>query len=469
MKKTRKLTKVLAVCLFASLLMGCSSGTSQQGATEAAKTEKTEEKQTETKMAEETQAAETVSSETAAPDEAAANDPYEIKVWMFPLGGDEKANEEREMYDRMIAEFESQNEGLTVDLQLLPWDNRETKMMTAIAAGKGPDCVYLNPDILKLFQYNGVLEPMTPYLDDEFKSSFSESILSQVSVDGEIYGAPALVDVGVPVYNLDLLEKVGVTKDQLPKTWDEYNDLMVKLGEKDIPGVYYQYSTGPLSSYTYAMWFCYGADVITEDGKVTIDDENGKKVLNMITDWYKKGYTPKDSLSVFDQDAAFLSGKVASTLSPDGVAFFMRKGENINFNWAPGPVLEGPAGKYTMSTCGSIAVTKNTKNAEAAAKWAQFFVSQKNNDEWTKFAGLIPARKDAVNPYPDNEGISIAFANVDAVKGEPNHAASRTISPVFVSNIQAMCNDSVTVDQGIADMKKGFEEIITGLEALKPE
>lgn len=453
MKKKGKLMKVLAVCLFASLFASCSSGAEKEK-TKSESVGKSQEDQ---------------AGKAEASGKSVANEPYEIKVWMFPLGGDDKASEEREMYDRMIKEFEEQNEGLTVDLQLLPWDNRETKMMTAIAAGKGPDCVYLNPDILKLFQYNGVLEPMTPYLSDEFKASFSESILDQVTVDGDIYGAPALVDVGVPVYNLDLLEKVGVTKEQLPKTWDEYNDLMVKLGEKDIPGVYYQYSTGPVSSYTYAMWFCYGCDVITEDGKVTIDDENGKKVLNMITDWYKKGYTPKDSLSVFDQDAAFLSGKVASTLSPDGVAFFTRKGESIGFNWAPGPVLEGPAGKYTMSTCGSIAITKNSENVEAAAKWAQFFVNAKNNDEWTKFAGLIPARKDAVNPYPDNEGISIAFANVDAVRGEPNHAAARTVSPIFVSNIQAMCNETVTVDQGIEDMKKGFEDIIQGLEEIKPE
>ncbi len=48
------------------------------------------------------------------------NEPYEIKVWMFPLGGDERAAEERAMYDRMIEEFEAENEGLTVDLQLLP-------------------------------------------------------------------------------------------------------------------------------------------------------------------------------------------------------------------------------------------------------------------------------------------------------------------------------------------------------------
>ncbi len=341
-------------------------------------------------------------------------------------------------------------------------------MMTAIAAGKGPDCVYLNPDILKLFQYNDVLEPMTAYLEEGFTDAFSESILEQVTVDGEVYGAPALVDVGVPVYNLDLLAEVGVTKENLPKTWDEYNDLMVKLGEKDIPGVYYQYSTGPLNSYTFAMLFSYGCDVITPDGEVTIDDENGQKVLTMITDWYKNGYTPKDSLSVFDQDAAFLSGKVASTLSPDGVAFFMRKGEQIGFNWAPGPVLEGSAGKYTMSTCASIAITKNSKNVEAAAKWAQFFVNKKNNDEWTKFAGLIPARNDAENPYPDNEGISIAYGNVDAVKGEPNHAAARTISPVFVSNIQAMCNGTVSVEQGIQDMKKGFEDVVADLEAIRP-
>ncbi len=469
----KKLSLLLAfVFAFALILTSCGGGASNnQAATTETKTEtaeKTETAKEETK----TEAPKEEAKEEAAADSTSTDkyEPYTVNAWLFPLGGDERAAEERALYDGMIADFKTEFPTLDVSMQLVPWDNRETKMMTAIAANKGPDCVYLNPDILKLFQFNGVLVSMDDYVGDDVRSEIEPAILNNAIIDGKLYGIPCLIDIGVPAYNMDLLAKVGVTTfEQLPTTWDQYDELLGKLNDAGIPGVYFQYATGPISSYANAMWFSYGCDVIEPNGTVVIDNEPGLKVLNMMVDWYKKGYTPTDSVSVFDQDAAFLSGKVATTLSPDGTGFFVRKAPQAEFNLMAGPVLSGPAGRFTMSTCASIGITVSCKNVPATAEWVKFFTNKKNNDAWMAFGGYVPARKGAVNPHPEIDGLKIAYESLDAVRGEPNHAAARTIGPVFISNIQAMCSGSVTFDQGVADMKKGFEDIVTGLNAIKPQ
>lgn len=248
-----------------------------------------------------------------------------LTMWTFPFSTDENAAQEREIYDNMIAEFEAANPGITLTIEIIPWSNRETKMLTAIAANAGPDIMYLNTDILKLFQAYGVLAPITEYVSDEAVAGYEEALLDgSVRLGGELYGLPCLIDLGCPAYNLDLLAEIGMTKDNLPTTWDEYDAMLAALKEKDITGVYMNYSLGLVSSYSYPMFFSEGCDVIQEDGTVVIDNDAGRKVLGRLVDWYQKGYTPTDSLSVGDNDANFISGTVASTLSTAGAGFYTR-------------------------------------------------------------------------------------------------------------------------------------------------
>lgn len=392
-----------------------------------------------------------------------------VTMWLFPLGGDDRAVEEREMYDRFIGEFEAQNPGIKIDLQLVPWDNRETKMMTALAAGKGPDCVYLNPDILKLFALNQLVVPIDEYIDAASLEDFEDNVIAQATINGRLYGIPCLIDIGVPCYNMDLLAQVGITDEsELPKTWDELDVLLEKLHAAGITGIYEQYTLGCISSYANAMYFSEGCDMIEEDGTVVIDNEAGMKVMNRLVSWYEKGYTPQDSATVSDKDAGFLSGEIAVALPAGGSGFYVRQIGEASFNWAPGPAPAGPGGTWTMSTCASIGVTSNAKNLPETVKWVDFFTSAKNNGEWNSWAGYFSPRKSAGNPIPDNKGVSKAYEFMNAVRGEPNHAASRQINPIWTSNTQAILNKAVSVEEGVANMKAEFEALIANLEAMKP-
>ena len=39
-------------------------------------------------------------------------------------------------------------------------------------------------------------------------------------------GLPCLIDLGTPCYNLDLLAEIGMTEEDLPTTWDEYDAML---------------------------------------------------------------------------------------------------------------------------------------------------------------------------------------------------------------------------------------------------
>ncbi len=395
----------------------------------------------------------------------AEGDAADLTMWIFPFSTDETANQEREMYDEMIAEFEAANPGITMTIEIIPWNNRETKMLTAIAANSGPDIMYLNTDILKLFQAYGVLAPITDYVSDETLAEYEQSLLDgSVLLDGELYGLPCLIDLGTPCYNLDLLAEIGMTEEDLPTTWDEYDAMLAALDEAGIDGVYFNYSLGLISSYMYAMFFSEGCDVVTDDGEVVVDNEAGRKCIERAISWYQNGYTPADSLSIADNDAYFISGQVASTLSSAGAGFYTRIAPTLDFNWAAGPILQGDAGQYGISTVAALGVSRTCENVEAAAKWCEFFVENDRNAQWCAFGGYISPKTGATQV--EGEAYEVILSNLDAVRGEPNHAVSRTLANAWTATFQSMVSGSIDFETGLATIKADMETLVADVEAL---
>lgn len=396
---------------------------------------------------------------------AIAEETTELVMWTFPFSNDDTAAEERERYDNMIAEFEAANPGIKVTIEIIPWGNRETKMLTAIAANAGPDVMYLNSDILKLFQAYGVLAPITEYVSEETLGRFEKTLLEgSVILDGEIYGLPILIDLGTPCYNMDLLAEIGMTKETLPTTWDEYDAMLAALKEKDIYGVYFNYASGLISSGAYSMFFSEGCDVVTDDGEVVIDNEAGRKCIERMVSWYQKGYSPVDSLSIADDDANFVAGTVASCLSGAGAGFYTRKAPTLTFNWEAGPILKGDAGQYGISTVAGIAVARTCENVEAAAKWCEFFCEGERNADWNNFGGYVSPVTGATQV--EGKGYDIILNTLGAVKGDPNHAVSRTLGNAWTANLQAMVGGGMDIDTGIATIKTAMEGLVDTVEAV---
>lgn len=399
---------------------------------------------------------------------ALAEDVAEITMWIFPLGGDARAAEERAMYDRMTEEFNTANPDIKVTIEMVPWDNRETKMLTAFAAGQGPDCMYLNSDILKMFQAYDVILPLDEYVSKECLAGFDPDLLKNgATIGGKVYGLPCLVDLGVPLYNLDMLAKVGVTEENLPTTWEEYDELLGKCKDAGMYGVYYNYAFGPQSDYSYAQFFSEGCNMVEEDGTVTIDSDAGMKVFNRLVKWYQNGYTPADSLSVRDDDATFIEQRAATCLSPAGAAVLIRTTPNLTFNWAAGPVLAGEGGAYAYSTVASFGIARKCAHPEAAAKWLEFFTNDENNGEWNNFSGYISPRTGAVNNNKDVKGMDIVLSSLSAARGEVNHPVARSLQSVYVPDLQAMVNGTVSVEEGVKTMKADIEKLVADVEALR--
>src|SRR5690606_32215138 len=76
----------------------------------------------------------------------------------------------------------------------------------------------------RIFVDRGIAVDLTPFIQAESnweQSGYSDALMSLGQIDGKQVGIGFSLSTPIVYYNMDLLEKVGVTDDALPKTWDE--------------------------------------------------------------------------------------------------------------------------------------------------------------------------------------------------------------------------------------------------------
>ncbi|MDD4493726.1 MAG: extracellular solute-binding protein [Eubacteriales bacterium] len=111
----------------------------------------------------------------------------------------------------------------------------------------GPDMVFMQaPDIGDL-AVSGYLEPLQ--LDENLKSRFADTAIDAFTLNGETYGIGYSIETSGLIYN-----KRIISKDELPRTWNEFWQTAEKLTIPDGQGSYSQYGT-LLNSRD--MWFNY--------------------------------------------------------------------------------------------------------------------------------------------------------------------------------------------------------------------
>ena len=96
------------------------------------------------------------------------------------------------------------------------------KLQAAYISGTVPDVTVMEIASIKTFAENGVLEPLSPYIerDNIDMDDFYEGLLTNCQVDGTWYGLPYLRSTPILYMNTTLLEKAGLDPAG-PKNWEE--------------------------------------------------------------------------------------------------------------------------------------------------------------------------------------------------------------------------------------------------------
>ncbi len=267
--------------------------------------------------------------------EAGEDDVVTISWWGTERGRETAIT--RELHFTLARAFEESHPNTKIAVSLFPARGFSTRVLTAIAAGEGPDIWYhyFATDIAT----QGFLEDLTPYIE---ASDFDPAerwfpIGNQRAVyDGSFYGVPRDATAGFIAYNMDMFDAAGLAYPEAGWTIADYRETAIALTDADND----QYGVGAIvgssgcfqwSTFSYNM----GADFVSPDGRDVVgyldtpEAENALKFCLDLTATDK--VTAPPGLQEQFGELVFLSGSVG--MQHISTWELPTLNEDAEFNW----------------------------------------------------------------------------------------------------------------------------------------
>ncbi|MGW4387006.1 ABC transporter substrate-binding protein [Streptomyces sp. NPDC004685] len=334
--------------------------------------------------------------------EGSNESPKTLTYWASNQGPNVEAD--KKILQPELDKFEKQT-GIKVKLEVVPWSDLLTRILTATTSGEGPDVLNIGNTWSSSLQATGALLPWDQKNFDKVggKDRFVESALGSTGAQGKDPAAVPLYSMAYALYyNKAMFKEAGITEP--PKTWDELTADGAKISKGGKWGLGAEGSN--LSNNIHQVFVLakqHGGDFFTADGKADFTNDAAVAAVKQYVDMMatNKIIAPGNAEYAKNQSLSdFSKGKTAMVLWQAAATTFKSQGmQDDEWGVAPVPVQSGApgVGKATNSMVAGInlAVFKNTKNIDGSLKFVKFMTSDAEQKLLCKTYGSIPPVKAA--------------------------------------------------------------------------
>lgn len=324
-----------------------------------------------------------------------------LKFWQFYAPGGQ-VKPQVEWFERTVADWNATHDQ-KVELEFIP--NKEyingPKLATAFASGDGPDIFIISPGDFLRYYNGGVLQDLTPYIDEKARADFPESVLANRMVDGKIFGLPMEVEPMAMFYSIKAFEDAGLNENDVPKTWDELLELGKKLTTPERYGLLFQTAPGYYQNFTwYPFLWQGGGEFQNAEGKSAFDSPATVQALKLWQDAVNSGAAPRQVLGngANDSVANLASGYCA--IQNVGIwAISQLKNNAKDFPYGVFRLPTPANGKY-VTVGGGWAFVANSKgkNPEAAGQFCAWALASMDQGSIDRVASWCTEAKSDMPP-----------------------------------------------------------------------
>jgi multiple sugar transport system substrate-binding protein len=158
---------------------------------------------------------------------------------------------ELDVWNQIVADFESANPDIAVSVEVSDWDSYWTKLKTLLAANTPPDIFAIDAPYYLDYQSKGVLRNLQSYIDADpsvFDGIYPQTLQAYQTADG-YFGIPRDFQTIVLFYNKDMFDAAGLAYPTADWTWDDLRAAAQTLTvDNNSDGTTDQYG------YTFDMW-----------------------------------------------------------------------------------------------------------------------------------------------------------------------------------------------------------------------
>ena len=351
----------------------------------------------------------------------------------------------READQAVVDQFIADNDGVTVNLEAVPWGTCQDKSLTLAAAGDPPSIAYMGSRTLRQLANNDLIVPAE--IDEA--TPYQPGVLNTVTIEGTAWGYPHAFSTKGLYINCDIVEASG-QECVAPTTWDEMYAMAqgvvdntdaagVGLAGKDFDNTMHQFL-----NYLYSNG---GAVIDSATGENMLDSQQTRETLEF---YGKLVDVAQDGPTAWERDQLkdlFNDGQIAMYVS--GPWGYGQHNEDINQIVAPVPA--GPSGESgSILITDSIVVFKGSGHEELAQELAKRITSGDSQYDLDSSWGLTPILDYAAMGKSDlyyADGIWPTFtASIPTGGPEPLVEDFKSLQSVFTNMVQGIILKDDTVD-----------------------
>jgi multiple sugar transport system substrate-binding protein len=345
----------------------------------------------------------------------------------------------------VVDQFVAENEGVTVNLEAVPWGTCQDKSLTLAAAGDPPSIAYMGSRTLRQLANNNLIVPAN--INPE--TQYQPGVLNTVTIEGAQWGYPHAFSTKALYVNCDIVEASG-QECVAPATWDDmYNLAKGVVDNTDAAGI-------GLAGKDFDNTMHQFLNYLYSNGGVVIDSATGENMLDSAEtretlEFYGKLVdVAQDGPTAWERDQLkdlFNDGQIAMYVS--GPWGYGQHNEDINQLVSPVPA--GPSGESgTILITDSIVVFKGSGHEELAQDLAQRITSGDSQYDLDSSWGLTPILDYAAMGKSDlyyADGIWPNFTATISTGGpEPLVEDFKSLQSVFTNMVQGIILKDDTVD-----------------------
>ncbi len=313
------------------------------------------------------------------------------------------------LWDGIIAEFQKQNPGLTVNLQMESWNSINDVVRTKLqSTSTTPDI--LNIDAYASFAGDGMLYPAAEIVSAPVLADIQPSFAQNAALNGTQYALPLFASTRTLFYNTELFDKAGITRP--PKTWAELTDAAKKIQALGGGVSGYGLPLGSEEAQGETSIWTFGAGGAWADGdRITVDTPQNLEGVRAMRDLIDAGATQPNPGATDRKDVinAFIQGKIGMIEAlPPTIGQIAAKNPGLRYATAPSPTKTGAP--VTLGVADHLmAFKKDGKKAESIRKFLDYFYSAAVYANFVEHEGFIPITHSAAAALADDP-VTKAFA-----------------------------------------------------------
>jgi len=376
-----------------------------------------------------------------------------LEVWIMPNGANPQG-----MLEQRLSLFEKET-GIKTQVRVLDWEEAWSHITTALEGkAEAPAVLQLGTTWISYFASRGQLAKLDAYLNEIRPERFSKVSWKTTGSDGDAstYSVPWFIDVRALMANKTLLDKAGITADDI-KTYSGFYQTLKKFNELN-----FQRKDG---SKTHAFAFPGKSDwniphnfapwVWSAGGSFVSKDEQGIWHSNLLDPNTIEGIAHYlnfildslvDKISLRDNTAQvvqhFINGELAFILNTSelvmqsrfeaadgGLAASQIGSDGISIM----PVPSGKAGSVCFIGGSNLAIPMSQAKNAKAIKLLEFLTRDDNLNAYTKQIGFLPPVESILKNWAKDSTYKVIIDHLEDGRSYPNIPEWTMIEGALVS------------------------------------